>query len=259
MASDAAAEDQGEFVGLTDGAIGVEEPLLKGIDGGATTKDEIIAVLYLRKKQPVLNAGVLSLLGSEKGREMGQPLLGTGEQIVGGEGIGEFLQGLRIGTLQERVGAVLGPVVVLRSDVAQHLPTDWIDLAIGPEKADGPLFLLKGLDRGMEQDTIEATIIETDVILMVFVEGVHGVLQRVRSLEHTPVDASVFYACPQSCGADFSGPCGVAQSARIGAGGLLVHGGLSEAGNLRLGVANAKSGSLRPGQHCGRISSAWES
>src|SRR5207253_6351689 len=72
------------------------------------------------------------------------------------------------------LGAVLGPVVVLRSDVAQHLPTDGIDLAIGPEKADGPLFLLKGLDRGMEQDTIEATIIETDVILMVFVEGVHG-------------------------------------------------------------------------------------
>src|SRR5437016_6388311 len=107
MASDAAAEDQGEFVGLTDGAIGVEEPLLKGIDGGATTKDEIIAVLYLRKKQPVLNAGVLSLLGSEKGREMGQPLLGTGEQIVGGEGIGEFLQGLRIGTLQESVRALL--------------------------------------------------------------------------------------------------------------------------------------------------------
>src|SRR5437867_5996412 len=96
---DAAAEDQGEFVGLTDGAIGVEEPLLEGIDGGATTKDEIVAELHLRKKQPVLNAGVLSLLDSEKGREAGQPFLGTGDQIVGGEGIGEFLQGLRIGTL----------------------------------------------------------------------------------------------------------------------------------------------------------------
>src|SRR5437588_4696114 len=66
------------------------------------------------------------------------------------------------------------------------------------------------------------------------------------------------YDCPESCGADVSGPCGVAQSARIGAGGLLVHGGLSEAGNLRLDATDAKSGSLRPGQHCGRISSAWE-
>src|SRR5207253_10880260 len=107
MASDAAAEDQGEFVGLTDGAIGVEEPLLEGIDGGTTTKDEIVAELHLRKKQPVLNAGVFSLLGSEKGREAGQPFLGTGDQIVGGEGIGEFLQGLRIGTLQEGVSALL--------------------------------------------------------------------------------------------------------------------------------------------------------
>src|SRR5216110_236853 len=98
MASDAAAEDQGEFVGLTDGAIGVEEPLLEGIDGSTTTKDEIVAELHLRKKQPVLNAGVLSLLGSEKGREAGQPFLGTGEQIVGGERIGEFLQGLSLGS-----------------------------------------------------------------------------------------------------------------------------------------------------------------
>src|SRR2546429_924443 len=42
------------------------------------------------------------------------------------------------------------------------------------------------------------------------------------------------YDCPESCGADFSGPCGVAQSARVGAGGLLVHGGPPEKGNLRL-------------------------
>jgi hypothetical protein len=107
MAGDATAEDQGEFVGLTDGAIGVEEPLLEGIDGGATTKDEIVAVLHLRKKQPVLNAGVLSFFGSEKGREAGQPFLSTGDHFVGGEAIGELLQSLWIGTLQETVSALL--------------------------------------------------------------------------------------------------------------------------------------------------------
>src|SRR5437016_11118831 len=83
-----------------------------------------------------------------------------------------------------------------------------------------------------------------------------GSSRVVRYLEHTPVNAFLFYDCPQSCGADFSGPCGVAQSARIGAGGLLVHGSLPQAGNLRLDATDAKSGSLRPGQHCGRISSA---
>jgi hypothetical protein len=54
----------------------------------------------------VLNAGVLSLLRSEKGREAGQPFLCTGDQIVGREGIGEFLKGFRIRTLQEGVGAL---------------------------------------------------------------------------------------------------------------------------------------------------------
>src|SRR5947208_10061738 len=127
MASDAAAEDQGEFVGLTDGAIGVEEAFLEGIDGSATTKDEIVAELHLRKKQPVLNAGVLSLLGSEKGRETGQPLLATGEQIVGGEGIGEFLQGLRIGTLQESVRALLkadAPLLQAQGQPVMLIETD---------------------------------------------------------------------------------------------------------------------------------------
>jgi hypothetical protein len=45
----------------------------------------------------------------------------------------------------------------------------------------------------MQQDPIEATIVESDVILMVFVEGVHGSSRGVTSLEHTPVNASAFY------------------------------------------------------------------
>src|SRR6516162_31900 len=308
-ASDAPAKDEGELIGLTDSAICVDKSLLEGIDGSATTKDEIVTELHLRKKQPMLNSSVLSLFGSEKGRKASQPFLGTDDQIIAGERIGEFLQGLRVRTLHKSVrallkaditlsqahgqpvmlietdasgegeigtdphkhlppvgvldvevvlldpsplqlqmptvvfpngghdggglarfddghdlvglrasevarheviaptgriflnrytpflGAVFGPVVVLRSDVPQQLPTNGIDLAIGPEKADGPLFLLKGLDRGMQQDPIEATIVESDVILMVFVEGVHGSSRGVRSLEHTPVNASAFYAC----------------------------------------------------------------
>jgi four helix bundle protein len=60
----------------------------------------------------------------------------------------------------------------------------------------------------MEQDTIEATIRKTDVILMVFVEGVHEVLQRGQIPGAYPLDASLFYGCPASCGANFSGPPG---------------------------------------------------
>src|SRR6266566_2678588 len=46
-----------------------------------------VTEFYLCEKQSVLNPGVLSLLGGEKGSEAGQPFLCTGDQIVGREGI----------------------------------------------------------------------------------------------------------------------------------------------------------------------------
>src|SRR5215831_14148459 len=131
MTGDAAAEDQGEFVGLTDGAIGIDESLLEGINGGTTTKDEIVGELHLGKKQPVLNTGLLSLLGSEKGCEAGQPFVGAGDQILGGEGIGEFLQSLRVRTLHKSVRALLKvgialsqaqgqPVMLIETDASRE-------------------------------------------------------------------------------------------------------------------------------------------
>jgi hypothetical protein len=33
---------------LTDGAIGIDESLLEGINGGTTTKDEIVGELHLK-------------------------------------------------------------------------------------------------------------------------------------------------------------------------------------------------------------------
>jgi hypothetical protein len=76
------------------------------------------------------------------------------------------------------LGTVRSPVVVLTGDIAQDLPAYRIDLAIGPEEANRALFLLKRLDRRIQQDAIETAISKTDVILVVFVEGVHGNLQR---------------------------------------------------------------------------------
>ncbi|MGC2332629.1 MAG: hypothetical protein WA581_14335 [Candidatus Acidiferrales bacterium] len=75
------------------------------------------------------------------------------------------------------LGAVFDPVVILSGDVAQQQPIDRINLAIGPEKADHTRFLLKGLDGCVQQDTIEATITESDVILVMVQKGVHGYLQ----------------------------------------------------------------------------------
>jgi hypothetical protein len=40
---DFAAEDGGDLVGLADGPIGVEEPLGKLVEGGATMEDQVVA------------------------------------------------------------------------------------------------------------------------------------------------------------------------------------------------------------------------
>src|SRR5260370_29956373 len=108
----------------------------------------------------------------------GHDLIGLGTSEVASHEVIASAWGIFLNGYTPFLGAVLNPVVVLRSDVTQHLSTDGINLVRGPEQAYRPLFLLKGLDRRVEQDTIEATIHKTGVILMVFVEGVHGILQR---------------------------------------------------------------------------------
>src|SRR6516162_6701455 len=174
MASDAPAKDQGAFVGLPDSAIGVEQPLLQGIDGGATPEDEVVAKLHLGKKQPVLNAGLLALLGSEKGRETGQPFLSTVDQIVGGEGTGEFLKGLRIGTLQEGVGALLKadatllhaqgqPVVLIETDASREG-----EVGTDPYKHLPPAGVLD-----IEVVLLDPTVFQLQMPTVVFPDGFH--------------------------------------------------------------------------------------
>ena len=70
--------------------------------------------------------------------------------------------------------AVGDPVLVLVCDVAEKIPGDRVDVPIGTEEADDSLGLLKGLDGSIEQDSIKAAIMETDIILRVLKEGVHG-------------------------------------------------------------------------------------
>ena len=58
--------------------------------------------------------------------------------------------------------------------IALNIPVPVLYLA---EEADGSFGLLKGLDEAIQQDSVEATIVEPDVILVMFVKGVHGNLQ----------------------------------------------------------------------------------
>jgi hypothetical protein len=91
------------------------------------------------------------------------------------------------GSIEDRdippLRSVLGPVVKLRGDVAQYVTADGIHLAIGVEETDDPLFLLERLNDAIEQDAVEAAIVEPDAMLMVLAKGVHVDSSVVRYLE----------------------------------------------------------------------------
>src|SRR2546425_1536798 len=65
---DFAPEDDGKFLGLSDGAVGVQQTLLEAINGGAPVENQIVAVLHLREEQAMLAAGRLAFLGGEERR-----------------------------------------------------------------------------------------------------------------------------------------------------------------------------------------------
>ena len=73
--------------------------------------------------------------------------------------------------------AGLDPVLVLRGDVAQHRLAHRVQLAIAVDETDHPLGLLKRLNQPVQQDAIETPVRETNAIVMMLVEGVHGCLQ----------------------------------------------------------------------------------
>lgn len=65
----------------------------------------------------------------------------------------------------------------LLGDVAEHVATDGVLVAVRAEEPDDAFGLLERLEQAVEQHAIEAPIAETDVILVMLVEGVHAVLQ----------------------------------------------------------------------------------
>ena len=88
--------------GLADGAVGVEQTLAQLVECGPPMKDQVVAEFDLREEQPVLTAGLLALsLGEERG-EAGQPFLAAARQILGGQGVGQFLEAFGCCRIEER-------------------------------------------------------------------------------------------------------------------------------------------------------------
>ena len=62
----------------------------------------------------------------------------------------------------------------LRRDTPQNIATDRIQFPVGPEKSNDSFFFLKRLNGPVQQNAIKASVMETDVTLVVLVECVHG-------------------------------------------------------------------------------------
>ena len=78
MASDFAAEDDRDFVGLADPSVGVQQMFAEFIEGGAPLKDQIVTVFGLCEEQAVLATGLTPFFIAKERRERRQPLLAAG-------------------------------------------------------------------------------------------------------------------------------------------------------------------------------------
>ncbi len=154
------------------------------------------------------------------------------------------------------LGSVLQPILKLIGDFRQSPLGHPFPLAVGIEKTKHSLGLLEGLNQSVEQNAIEATIAEADAILVVFDKGVHGNLQCGEIPGAYSHGRLCVYVHAETSRPKLSRPAGMAQSPRVRAGRVWIHGWFSQTGNLRSGVADAARGSLGTGQYRRRFSPA---
>src|SRR5262245_15479518 len=70
-------------------------------------------------------------------------------------------------------GPAFDPLLELFGDAAQHIPAHRVEPPVGIEETDDPLRLLERLDQAVQQDAVEAAIVEPDAVLVMIEEGVH--------------------------------------------------------------------------------------
>jgi len=61
----------------------------------------------------------------------------------------------------------------LLGNVAQRVPAHRVKLPVGVEEADDALRLLERLNQPVQQDAIKASVMPSNAVPVVFVEGVH--------------------------------------------------------------------------------------
>ena len=72
------------------------------------------------------------------------------------------------------VSRVSRPVLNLLGNVPQHIWSDRVLIPIGAEQTDDRLGLLEEWDDAVEQDPVEAMVSESNAMLVMLLESVHG-------------------------------------------------------------------------------------
>jgi hypothetical protein len=65
------------------------------------------------------------------------------------------------------------PGLKLLGNAPQRIPAHWIELPIRVEEANDALWLLERLNQPIQQDAVKATIVPTNAVLVMLIEGVH--------------------------------------------------------------------------------------
>src|SRR6266540_2772153 len=95
-------EDDGQLVGTADGAVDIHHPLEQPIQFVTLVEDQIVAILDLGHVELMAIAHG-AFLGSEKGDQLSHPGVDQRADVLRTERVGEFLQTLRVGAVEEAV------------------------------------------------------------------------------------------------------------------------------------------------------------
>jgi len=84
---DPAPVDDRQLVGPPNRPIGIEQSVAQGIEGGPATKDQVVTVFDLGEEDAVLASSFSMLCFRKEGREVGEPLLPAGNDVVREQGV----------------------------------------------------------------------------------------------------------------------------------------------------------------------------
>jgi hypothetical protein len=100
-------KDDGNFVGLADGPIGIQQPSSELIQRCSPMKNQIVTILHLGEEKSVLATSSVAFARFEKWRQISEPFLPATQKIVRSQRIGQLLKLLRLAAAEECVGTLL--------------------------------------------------------------------------------------------------------------------------------------------------------